>query len=179
MKIVDSKGRLFGKISILDLGAAIVILLVVVGIFFFPGTTGSVAQNQIAPATKPVEVEAIVRGLSVLNPMGFLEELKKSGTTKLIIRNQPAGTVNIKSVTPLPRKLAVPQPDGTIKALDDPRQEEFYSVNFRMILGGQAQITPDGIVLGGSKLKIGSGIELEGKDYNFNASTIDVRILDQ
>jgi len=44
MAILDSKGRLFGKVSILDLGAALVILLVVVGIFFFPGTSGSVAQ---------------------------------------------------------------------------------------------------------------------------------------
>jgi Domain of unknown function (DUF4330) len=178
MKIVDSKGRLLGKISILDLGAAIVILLVVVGIFFFPGTTGSVAQNQIAPATKPVEVEVIVRGLSVISPRGFLEKLQQSGKTNVIIRNQPAGSVNIKSVTPLPRKLVVPQPDGSVKALDDPRQEEFYSVNFRMILGGQAQLTPDGIVLGGSKIKIGSAVELEGKDYNFNASTIDVRVLE-
>lgn len=178
MKIVDSKGRLLGKISILDLGAAIVILMVVVSIFFFPGTTGSFAQNQIAPTTKPVEVEVIVRGLSVISPNAFLEKLEDSGKTNVIIRNQPAGSIDIKSVMPLPRKLVVPQPDGTVKALDDPRQEEFYSVNFRMILTGPAQVTPDGIVLGGSKIKIGSGVELEGKDYNFNASTIDVRVLE-
>ncbi|MEM7581704.1 MAG: DUF4330 domain-containing protein, partial [Cyanobacteria bacterium P01_A01_bin.80] len=36
MKIIDSKGRLFGKLSILDLAAAGVILLVVIGVFFFP-----------------------------------------------------------------------------------------------------------------------------------------------
>jgi len=36
MKILDSQGRLFGKVSILDFGAALVILLVLVGIFFFP-----------------------------------------------------------------------------------------------------------------------------------------------
>jgi len=40
MKILDSQGRLFGKVSILDFGAALVILLVLVGIFFFPGTSG-------------------------------------------------------------------------------------------------------------------------------------------
>jgi len=33
MKILDSQGRLFGKVSILDFGAALVILLVLVGIF--------------------------------------------------------------------------------------------------------------------------------------------------
>ncbi|MDZ4875046.1 MAG: hypothetical protein CLLPBCKN_004442 [Chroococcidiopsis cubana SAG 39.79] len=33
MKILDSQGRLFGKVSLLDIGAALVIFLVVVGIF--------------------------------------------------------------------------------------------------------------------------------------------------
>ncbi|PSB10928.1 pyruvate/2-oxoglutarate dehydrogenase complex,dihydrolipoamide dehydrogenase (E3) component, partial [filamentous cyanobacterium Phorm 46] len=45
MKILDSQGRLFGKLSILDVGAAMIVLLVAVGIFLFPGTSGgSVAQ---------------------------------------------------------------------------------------------------------------------------------------
>ncbi len=44
MAILDSKGRLFGKINLLDLGAGLVILLVIFGIFIFPGTSGSVAQ---------------------------------------------------------------------------------------------------------------------------------------
>ena len=75
MKILDSQGRLFGKVSILDLGAVLIILMVIVGIFFFPGTTrGSVAQigNVIS---KPVEVEAIAVGLKGRN----LEEMFKVG----------------------------------------------------------------------------------------------------
>ena len=177
MKIVDSKGRLFGKFSILDLGAALVILMTIVGIFFFPGTTGSVAQNQVSE-TKPVEVEVIVRGLSVLDPNTIINEFNKTKKTNLIIRNQPFGTVEIKKVTRLPRTLAVPQPDGSVKALPDPRQEEFYSANMRIVLGGKATITEDGAVLGNSKLKIGSGVELEGLNCNCNASVIDIRLLE-
>ena len=44
MALLDSKGRLFGKVSILDLGALLIILGVVFGIFFLPGRSGSVAQ---------------------------------------------------------------------------------------------------------------------------------------
>jgi hypothetical protein len=88
MKILDARGRLFGKVSILDLGAALVILLVVVGIFFFPGTSGSVAQ--VGAPTKPVEVDLVVRGLNVLNPQQlFNQGLKAGGKTNIIIRNQP------------------------------------------------------------------------------------------
>jgi len=38
------------------------------------------------------------------------------------------------------------------------------------------QITDNGPVIGNSKLKIGTPVELEGFNYNFNATVIDVRI---
>ena len=58
MNILDSKGRLFGKINLLDLGAVLVILLVIVGIFIFPGTSGSVAQ--VGAKIVPIEVDLLV-----------------------------------------------------------------------------------------------------------------------
>ncbi len=173
MAILDSKGRLFGKVSILDVGAALVILLVIVGIFFFPGTTGSVAQ--IGGATKPVEVDLIVRGLSVRDPDALLKQFAEKKTTNIIIRNQPYGQVDIKSVKTLPSMLAVPQPDGSVKELPDPRSNSF-STDMTMTLVGKGQIAKDGPVLGNSKIKIGTPVELEGMDYNFRASVIEVRV---
>lgn len=170
MAILDSKGRLFGKVSILDLGAALVILAVVVGITF--GTSGTVAQLN---DTKPVEVEVLVRGLSVRDPEALIAEFNEQKKTNIVIRNQPYGQVEIKSVEQLPRTLAVPQPDGSVKELDDPRSNSF-STDLLIVLGGQAQITNDGPVFGNSKVKIGTPVQLEGPDYNFNASTIDVRV---
>lgn len=174
MAVVDSKGRLFGKVSILDVGAALVILLVVVGIFFFPGTSGSVAQ--IGSGTKPVEVDIIVRGLSVRDPAALIGEFQEQKKTNIIIRNQPYGQVDIKSVQKLPQTLAVPQPDGSVKELPDPRAGKSFSTDLFMTLTGQGQITKDGPVLGNSKIKIGTPVELEGMDYNFRASVIDVRV---
>lgn len=172
MKILDSKGRLLGKLSILDLGAALVILLVLIGIFLFPGTTGtSVAQ---VSATKPVEVDIIVRGLSIKNPEELLQEFDEKKKTKIIIRNQPYGEVDILSVDRLERQVLAPQPDGSIKAVPDPREDK-YSMDMLMTLGGKGQVTSDGAVLGNSKVKIGTTIELEGSTYNFNSSVIDVR----
>lgn len=173
MAILDSKGRLLGKVSILDVGAALVILLVIVGIFFFPGTTGSVAQ--IGTATKPVEVDLIVRGLSVRDPDALLQQFAEQKTTNIIIRNQPYGQVDIKSVNRLPSMLAIPQPDGSVKELPDPRSNSF-STDMTMTLVGKGQITKDGPVLGNNKIKIGTPVELEGMDYNFRASVIEVRV---
>ncbi len=175
MKILDAQGRLFGKVSILDLGAALVILLVVAGIFIVPGSGGSVAQ--VGVKTQTIEIDAIVRGLSVRDPQTIVSELRDTQKTTVIIRNQPYGTVDVKVADPLPRTVLVPQPDGSVKALADPRPDA-YSTDMFITLTGNAQITDNGPVLGNNKMKIGTPIELEGKTYNFNASVIEVRILD-
>ena len=178
MNILDSKGRLFGKINLLDLGAALVILLVIVGIFIFPGTSGSVAQ--VGAKKVPVEVDLLVRGLNVRDPQQlFKEGFAKGGKTNVIIRNQPYGQIGIKSVRQLERTLTIGQPDGSVKELPDPRKENNFSTDFILTLEGQATVTKDGPVLGNSKVKIGMPFELEGFNYNFNASVIDIRLQDK
>jgi hypothetical protein len=174
MKLLDSKGRLFGKFSILDLGAILVILLVIVGIFVVPGTSGKSSIAQVK--TQPIEVDVIVRGLSVRDPNQFIQNLRQTPSTNIIIRNQPAGTAKVLGVSPLPRTAVVPQPDGTAKALPDPRPESAYVQDMILTLGGQAEVTETGAVLGNQKVKIGTLIELEGKDYDFNTSVIAVRL---
>jgi hypothetical protein len=176
MTLLDSKGRLFGKVSILDLAAGLIILMVLFGIFLYPGTSGSVAQ--VGAVTKPVEVDVMVRGLTSSDPERLLETLKTSETTDIIIRNQPYGQVNIKAVRTLPRSVAVPQPDGGVKALPDPRPELDYTIDMLITLVGDAQITDTGPVFGNSKVKVGTQIELDGDLYNFNTSTVDVRVLE-
>lgn len=174
MKLLDAKGRVFGKISILDLGAALILFMVIVGIFVIPGTSGKSIVAQVQ--TKPIEVDTIVRGLNVLKPESLIQEFKSENKTNIIIRNQPAGQVEILKVQELPRNLAVPQPDGSVKALPDPRPEGNFSQDMILTLGGNAEMTPTGVVLGNQKIKIGTVLELEGKSYDFNASVIDIRV---
>lgn len=176
MKLLDSKGRLFGKVSLLDIGAGLIILMVLVGVFFYPGTSGSVAQ--VGAVSKPIEVDVIVRGLTVSDPKGLYDTLKNSETTNVIIRNQPYGQVNIKDVKLLPRSVAVPQPDGTVKSFPDPRPELGYTMDMLITLTGDAQVTEDGPVFGNSKVKVGTQIEIEGELYDFYTSTVGVRILE-
>ena len=174
MAILDSKGRLFGKINLLDLGALIVIMLVIGGIFLFPGTTGSVAQ--VGTKTAPIEVDLLVRGLNVREPQRlYNEDLKKGGKTKVIIRNQPYGQIDIKSIKELPRTIVATQPDGSVREVEDPRENNF-SKDMLLTLEGKATITENGPVLGNSKVKIGMPFELEGFNYNFKGSVIDIRV---
>jgi Domain of unknown function (DUF4330) len=167
MAILDSKGRLFGKISILDAGAALIILMVAVGIFLLPGKTSSYAQGS------PVEVDAIVRGLNAVDPKSIL---KTGDKIDIIIRNEPAGQVDLKTLEFLPRTLPVPQPDGSVKALPDPRPEMRFSNDLVMTLSGNAKVTEDGrIAFGNKRIKVGTSLELEGPQYNFNSSIVAIR----
>jgi len=173
MKLIDSKGRLFNTISILDLGAALIILLVIIGIFIFPGTSGSVAQ---VSGTKPIEMDVLIQGLRINNPQTLQRTLEDKKTTQLIIRNQPHGQVEVTSVELIPKTVAVPQPDGSVVAKPDPRPEERFATDWLLTLTGDAKITDDGAVLGSNKVKIGTTVELEGFSYNFRGSVVEIRL---
>jgi len=66
--------------------------------------------------------------------------------------------------------VLVPQPDGSLKELPDPRANQFSTD--MLLTNGKAQITNNGPVIGNSKLKIGTPVELEGFNYNFNATVM-------
>lgn len=173
MKIIDSKGRLFGKVNILDLGAIAVIVLVLIGIFIVPGPKGSIAQVGNT-AGDTIELNLLVRGLSVKNPQEFLSGLENT-SVKVIVRNEPAGSLNIESVEELPSYVIAPQPDGSVKSLPDPRPIVALSTDMIMYMNGKGSMTNDGAVLANQKIKIGSVLELDGTNYNFRGSVIDVK----
>ena len=178
MKIIDSKGRLFGKLSILDFAAAGVIGLVIVGIFLFPGTP---LTNNIVAQTKqkPIQVEVLVRGLGVSNLDSLLKEFKENDQADIVVRNQPAGKVKIVEIKLLPRTTPVPQPDGTVKALPDPRPEITMIRDMLITLGGKAEVSNSGFVLSGSKkIKIGSSIQLQGNVYDFSGTVVSIELKD-
>ncbi len=167
--MIDSRGRLFGKISILDLGAALIIIFVIMGIFVFPGTSQS---NSLSQTTKPVTVEVLVRGLVLKEPEALKSQVGKQ--LEIIIRNQPYGGVTLQSMEELPRTVAVPQPDGTVKAMPDPRPEVAMIKDIIVIIAGEAQIVDNEVVLGNQKMKIGNVVELEAANYNFKGIIVDI-----
>ena len=172
MAIIDAKGRLFGKVSLLDIGAGLVILMVLVGILVVPGESGqSIAQS--GDSVKPVEVDALVLGLSAKDP----DKLFKAGDkTNFIIRNQPYGEVKIKEIEALPRSLAFGLPDGGTNIVNEQREEYQYSRNLLFTLEGSGRLTGKGPLLGNVPIKVGTPVELEGPLYTFRASVIDVRV---
>jgi hypothetical protein len=172
MAILDRQGRLFGKISLLDVGAIAVILLTLVGVFLIPGNNGNSVAQIGSTESKTVEVDIMVRGLTVLKPNELLKEGEK---TNIIIRNQPRGEISIKKVVVLVPKIPVPKLDGTLTVIPDPRLADTYVRDFAITLVANAQVTNDGVIFGSDKVKIGTPIDIEGPKYIVRGSVMDVR----
>jgi Domain of unknown function (DUF4330) len=172
MAILDQQGRLFGKISILDVGAIAVVAITLIGLFLVPSNTGNSIAQIVTAETKPVEVEIMIRGLTVTEPNNLI---KVGDKPNIIIRNQPRGQVTVKAVKVLIPKIPVPKLDGTVSVVPDPRLEETYSRDFAITLGANAKITNDGVILESEKVKIGTPIEIETAKYIMRGSAMAVR----
>lgn len=170
MAILDSKGRLFGKVNLLDIGALLVILMVILGVLL-PST----GVAQLGSEVKPVEIDVVVKAFSSAgNPAA---PLKQGDKTSIVIRNQPFGEITVASVKEMPRTIIAPQPDGTVKALPDPRPEAALSKDYLVTLAGNARVDKSGPLLGNNKIKTGIPIELEGFGYDFpNLIVQDLRV---
>ncbi|WP_017328194.1 DUF4330 domain-containing protein [Synechococcus sp. PCC 7336] len=169
MVLIDNRGRLFGKVSIIDLGAVLIVAIAVAAVFLFPGNQAAsvVSGNR---STQAVEVDIMARRVS-LRSMDIFEPGSRAN---LIIRNQPYGQVEVMGVEDVSRKVPVVLPNGEIQRL----AEEAYSADIVLTIAGNASITDDGVVLGNSKVKVGVPIEIETFDYLVRGSVMDVRILD-
>ncbi|MBF2057180.1 MAG: DUF4330 domain-containing protein [Cyanobacterium sp. T60_A2020_053] len=179
MKIIDSKGRLFGKINLLDLGALMVVILALVGIFIVPGSSGSLAQV-VGGTTgaETVKITLLVRGLASQNSSDTVAEFNQDIEMNVIVRNEPAGKVKIAQAEELPNNVVVNQPDGTVKALLDPRPIVNNSTDMILTMTSTGQNTNDGYVVANQKVKIGTVLELDNPRYNFRGTVIGVETAD-
>jgi hypothetical protein len=172
--MIDREGRLLGKVNIVDLAAILIIVATAFGLFVVPGKSGY-STAQIATAqTKPVEIEIMVRGLTVREPDRLLKE---GAMTSILIRNQERGKIEIKKVEVLVPKIPVPKPDGTVITIEDPRLGDTYVRDFAITLAGNAQVTGEEVVFANEKVKIGTPIEIEGARYSVRGSVMGINIL--
>ncbi len=125
-------------------------------------------------ANKKVAFQVMMRGVSFTKSES---PFKIGDETFITIRNVPYTKLQIIDYVYQPKKIMLPA--------DDPEQpfivvNDFsapYQYDFVVTLIDDAKITKDGPVVGGNKLKMGLPIVLEGFDYRFGGTIVNVRIL--
>ena len=154
------------SLSVIDAAAAIVALVAVGGVLWSPKLSNTVARA--TGAVKPVEVTVDVRNTSAADPDQLIAEALKSGRTTLVIRNQPAGSVQLIRVDDIRRRLVSVLPDGRVVTADDPNRQIQGMLDARFVLQGDATVKSSGVVMAGTNLKVGTPVELEGRFYRVN-----------
>ncbi len=172
MALLDRQGRLFGKLSILDIGAIATILIVLIGLLIVPGNSGSSIAQMLSAENKTVQVDMNVRGLSATNPEKLIQVGDK---VSIIIRNQPRGEVTIKKVDISIPKVVTAKADGTAVYFDDPRAVSTSQSDLSLTLESIARVTNEGVVFGNEKVKVGTSIDIEGSKYLIRGSAMAVR----
>jgi hypothetical protein len=164
----------FRRFSLVDAGAALAVLLAAGGVIWSPKLSGAVAKA--TGALRPVTVLVDVRGVAVADPAALMAEARAKGKVAIVIRNQPHGSVAVKQVIPLQRRLSAVLPDGRVVSAPDPNQREFATLDARFVLQGEGRKTGDGVVFGNQNLKIGAPIELEGPNFRVIGSVTGVQL---
>ena len=160
--------------SLVDLGAAAAVLFAAVGVIWSPKLSGAIARA--TGNVVPVMVTVDVRGIPVANPAALVEAARQEGKVAIVIRNQPHGSVEIKNVGILQRKLVAVQPDGSVVTAIDPNQATFGTLDARFLLAGQGRKGEGGVVFGNQNLKIGTPIELEGNSFRVSGSVTALQV---
>ena len=152
------------SITVLDGLAVAATVAALAGVVWSPKLTNAVARA--TGSVKPVEVSVDVRHLQVVDSEAFLEGIREEGAVSIVIRNQPAGRVALLSVEDISRPLTQLLSDGTVLEAEDTSPARGLHARFR--LKADAETGPSGVVFGGTKLKVGSPVELEGRLYRVN-----------
>ena len=160
--------------GLVDLGAAIAVVLAAGGVIWSPKLSTSIAKA--TGALIPVIVSVDVRGIPVANPAALIKQARETGKVAIVIRNQPHGTVAIQRVIPLPRLLSAVQPDGRVVTAVDPNQKYLSSLDARFVLQGQGRKSGGGVVFGNQNLKIGTPVEIEGSNFRITGTVTDLNV---
>ena len=161
------------SLSPIDAVAGMVALAALGGVIWSPKLSNAVAKA--TGAVKPVQVSVDVRHLLSADPAQLLNAAREEAALNIVIRNQPAGRVTLVSVDDVTNPLMAVQPDGSVVTANAPNT--VMPRHARFVMEANAEIKPSGVVIGGTKLKVGVPVELEGRLYRLNGVVSGVKPL--
>ena len=173
MKFIGFYNHILSLLKQFNWRILLALVLILTGVLFIPGVPNT--KTYATDSSQPVELDLLVKYLSISRPQELINQQLKSGVkADITIRNQPAGEMQVKSIDLLPVKIAVTQPDGSVKELEDPTAR--FVTHMLITFSSTAEVKGDGSFIGDSKLKIGMPATMEGFNYYFRGSIIDVRL---
>ena len=149
------------RFTVLDGLAALAALIALGGAIWSPKMANGLARATGSMET--VELSVDVLHLYLDQPETFFAAVRNEGSVSMVIRNQPAGRLQLLDVEDITTPLAEVLPDGSVVVTPDLTPGR--AIHARFQLQAEAETGSSGVVVAGTKLKIGAPVELEGRLY--------------
>ncbi|MGE5544321.1 MAG: DUF4330 domain-containing protein [Bacillota bacterium] len=150
--MLDKQGRLFGRVSIIDLAIVLAIILVIAGVFYRGRGT------DVAVAAKTVRIEVVC-------PFVYPNVVPNIKVGDQLVANNQLVPVYIKEVEVKKAATTVSKPDGSMILTENPFRKDIFLV----IEGQTTAVSPSQIMLGGQQVRAGK------EDYYVKTRTVELR----
>lgn len=164
--MLDTQGKLWGRINIIDLSLVIILVAALSGFVYI--AMGQSPLQQKVLATGEASVTIAIRGARVQDPSIF----KLNEKVFLTIRNQRYEPVLITGIDVMPRKTVFLNSKDEPVAVEDISSPEVKDID--VTFKHNAEVTDEGVIMGGHYLKVGNSVELDAFGYRFHGSIMKV-----
>jgi hypothetical protein len=158
-RFLDERGRIFGKVNIVD----ILVLLVIVAVVIF----AVVRFTSVGSESLPLRVTYTVEGVR----QATVDAIEKSVPINGVVSDD-GGTVlgKVELVDSLPTEVEYMTPEGELKAFDSPI---FNDVN--IVVLGEGSRSDNTLRIGGVPMVVGRKVVLRGSGFEVQSVIMDVR----
>jgi hypothetical protein len=166
--VTTEAGKTRKSVNGLDFALLVVILLSAVG--FGMAKAGHAGVNKVIQGVSKIAIKVYLVGFKTED----LDLFKAGDKVSMTIRNQPVQPpMTVAEVKHWPKQVAFLAPDGK-KAVSFPDPTQPLAHDFLVTITDQAEITAEGYVVRGNKIKVGNQIDLEGFKYRVQGVVVDL-----
>jgi len=166
MKLIDEKGRLFGKINVFDLAVMLIVVFALAGVYYKFVYMNRIV-NQTGSQTKAIVGFFITKETAFNVDDSFTADAVSVGDViKELRSNTEIGTVIRKEVKPASKAAA--NSEGKLVLSEIPNQKDIF-----IYIETTADYDPD-MKLGSVNGKVGAKIELKGPKFQVQSVIIGV-----
>lgn len=160
MNIIDDKGRLFGKINIIDL-LVVLLVIAVAGRFAV-----SRSRKPASVETKTIRAEFLVKDVREATS----GRIKVGDTVREVKTNVVLG--KITDVKAEPAQVFVNTADGRVVAATHP-----VLIDVHMTVEGSGTAGANAVVIGNSEIRIGTALVLTTNIYSVTSTVVGIEVL--
>lgn len=161
MPWLDERGRLFGRVNIVDLTVLVLVLFVAARL----GLKSRLLRAVNPSTVKPVEVVLVVEDVR----QATVDAIQEGETVLNTKSNAALGKLVRKEVRPAQKEVATA--DGRLVLAESPFKKDVY-----LTVRGEGQVTSNVILLGGAEMRVGASVPVKGLKFSVNSTVLDVKV---